>query len=79
MRLTLVVPSLLTVTLILALVGGVSYWVLIDARKRLERRRPVVAVFLGLTIDEPQTWAVLCLVLSVLFIPMYLVARRVSD
>ena len=35
-------------------------------------------MLLGLTIEEPETWAVLCLLFSVLFVPMYLVARRAS-
>jgi hypothetical protein len=72
-------PSLLTATLLVVVVALVSYWVLLDARKRLDQGRPVVAVLLGLTIDQPETWAVLCLFLSVLFIPMYLVSRSDSD
>ena len=72
-------PSVLTATLLVVVIAAVSYWVLVDARKRLNRGRPVVAVLLGFTIDAPQTWAVLCLFFSVLFIPMYLVARAASD
>jgi hypothetical protein len=68
-----------TAASLVVVVASVSCWVLIDARKRLHRGRPVVAVLVGFTLEEPETWAVLCLLLSVLFIPMYLVARRSSD
>jgi hypothetical protein len=74
-----VAPSVFTATSLVVVVAGVSCWVLMDARKRLHRGRPVVAVLLGFTIGEPATWAVLCLFLSVFFIPLYLVARSSSD
>ena len=72
-------PSVVTATSLVVVVAGVSCWVLLDARTRLRRGRPVVVVLLGFTIDEPATWAVLCLFLSVLFMPLYLVARSSSD
>ena len=71
--------AVLTVTLVVAGVAAVSYWVLQDARARTERRRPVVAVLFGFTVEEPETWAVLCLFVCVLFVPLYLVARRADD
>ena len=72
-------PSVFTATTLVVVVASASCWVLIDARKRLHRGRPVVAVLLGYTIDQPATWAVLCLFLSVLFVPMYVLARSSSD
>ncbi len=72
-------PPVLSATLVVVVVALASYWVLLDARKRLHQGRPVVAVLLGLTIDQPETWAVLCLFSSVLFIPMYMVSRSGSD
>ena len=71
--------SVITATFLVVVIASVSYWVRIDARKRLHGGRPVGAVLLGFTIDEPETWAVLCLLMSVLFIPMYLLARRDSE
>ncbi len=71
-------PTVAAGTLLLVVVAAVSLWVLVDARSRLAHGRPVVAMLLGLTIEEPETWAVLCLLFSVLFVPMYLVARRAS-
>lgn len=69
-------PSVLSALFLVAMVACCSYGVLLDARARMERQRPVVAVFFGFTVEQPQTWAVLCLFASVLFVPMYLVARR---
>jgi hypothetical protein len=69
-------PAVVTATLLVVVIAVVSSWVLLDARKRLDEGRPVVVVLLGVTVEQPETWAVLCLFLSVLFIPMYLVARR---
>jgi hypothetical protein len=68
--------SVLSATLLVCLVAVVAYAVLVEARERSRRGRPVVAVVLGFTIDRPEVWAALCLVLSVLFVPLYLVARR---
>jgi hypothetical protein len=50
--------------------------VLEDARTRIERDRPVVATWGGLTVDRPEVWAALCLLALVLFLPLYLVAQR---
>jgi len=72
-------PTVFSALVLVAVVAGCSYWVLQDARARTERRRPVVAAFFGFTIEDPQTWAVLCLFVSVLFVPMYFVARRADD
>lgn len=70
---------MLAAALLAVVVALVSYWVLLDARERLHQGRPVVAALLGLTIEQPEMWAVLCLFLSVLFIPMYLVSRIDRD
>jgi hypothetical protein len=72
-------PSLLAATLLAVVVAGISSWVLSDARRRVHRGRHVVVVFLGYTINRPETWAVLCLFLSVLFVPIFLVARRTDE
>lgn len=61
--------------LVVVCLGGLSLWVLEDARSRLEQDRPVVVSFGGLTVDRPEVWAALCLLASVLFVPLYLVAR----
>ena len=58
------------------LVGAASIWVLMDARSREARGRPVVMTVVGVTVDRPEVWAALCLVAVVIFMPAYLVARR---
>lgn len=64
------------VIVVMLMVGVLSFWVLEDARARTERHRPVVATIAGVTIVRPEAWATLCLLAVVLFLPMYLVARR---
>lgn len=68
-------PSVVTGLLAAVVVAGASLWVLQDARSRAERGRPVVATLGGVTLDRPEVWAVLCLLVVVLFLPLYLVAR----
>ncbi len=66
---------MVTLLLVIVLLLACSAWVLQDARAREASRRPVTATVAGVTIDRAEIWAVLCLLLCVLFIPMYLVAR----
>ncbi len=72
-------PAVLSAVLLLTVIAGGSYWVFQDATTRAQRHRPVVAVLFGVTIEQPQTWAALSLVMSVVFIPMYLLARRAGE
>ncbi|XGX78635.1 hypothetical protein LQK93_01429 [Terrabacter sp. BE26] len=67
---------MLSALLLVLVVAAVSVWVLEDAQAQLERGRPVVATLGELTIDRPNVWAALCLLALVLFLPLYLVARR---
>ncbi|GAA2495016.1 hypothetical protein [Terrabacter carboxydivorans] len=60
-------------------VVALSLWVLDDARTRLAQRRPVVVTLGRLTVDRPEVWAALCLLVVVLFLPLYLVARGVDQ
>jgi hypothetical protein len=73
-----VVTTVLTAALVAAVVAATSLWVLGDARSRAEAHRPVVARFGDVTIDKPEVWAVLCLVVVVLFLPLYLAARSAT-
>jgi uncharacterized membrane protein len=60
---------------VVLVVAAISLWVLADARSRTERGRPVVMAGFGLTVERPEVWAALCLVVVVVFLPLYLVAR----
>lgn len=56
-------------------VAALSVWVLQDARSLMTQGRPVVVTIAGATIERPEVWAALCLVVVVFFLPLYLVAR----
>lgn len=69
---------MLSAVLVVLVVGAISLWVLEDARSRVRRRQTVVATFGGPTVDRPEVWAALCLLVVVLSLPLYLVARSVE-
>jgi len=50
-------------------------WVFVDARRRSQEGRTVVASVGSRDLETPNQWFVACLVLWVLFFPMYLLAR----
>jgi predicted amidohydrolase len=51
-------------------------WVFADARRWARRGTPVVFRYGGFAIGTPEAWAVACLLLFVIFMPIYAVARR---
>lgn len=65
------VPVLVVVALVL-----LDVWVYRDATEQDRRGTPVVFWFGTLRIDTPAAWAASCLVLSVVFVPLYLAARN---
>ncbi|TQN44855.1 hypothetical protein FHX52_4076 [Humibacillus xanthopallidus] len=69
-------PTVAGGLVVVLVVVALSLWVLQDARRRRERDRPVVATLAGITIERPEMWAALCLLVFVFFVPLYLVARN---
>jgi hypothetical protein len=63
---------------LLVIVLAIDVWVYLDAHARAGRRRPVVASIGSFALETPATWMLACLVLWILFFPMYLVARSRS-
>jgi hypothetical protein len=63
--------ALLPLVVLLAILA-IDLWVYDDAKKRRDSRRPVVAAIGPLRIDTPGAWLAGCLVLSIVFIPLYL-------
>jgi hypothetical protein len=72
-------PSLLGPLAFLVLVVVLDVWVYADAERRRDARRPVVASIGTLVLETPVAWLLACLLLWVLFFPMYLVARSNSQ
>lgn len=54
----------------------VDVWVLADARRWARQGTPVVFRFGPFTIATPEAWALACLLLFVISVPIYAVARR---
>jgi hypothetical protein len=61
--------------IVLAALFSVDLWVYADAKTHAEQGRPVVVSLGSLKVDTPGTWFVACLILSLLFIPLYLANR----
>lgn len=69
--------ALVPLLLVGALVVCVA-WVLRDARAHTVAGRPVVVRFGTVQIEQPEVWAGACLLVWVLFFPLYLKARSES-
>ena len=61
--------------LVLLVVVAIDLWVYADARAHSERGTPVVFSTDFLTVDTPVAWFFGCLLLSVVFLPLYLALR----
>lgn len=57
-------------------VVGSDYWVYLDAKANAERGRPVMMSIGSFQVSTPLTWFVACLVLWIVFFPLYIVARN---
>ncbi len=64
--------------IVLLIVVGVDVWVYVDAKARQDGPDEVVMTFGSFSVDTPTAWLVGCLLLFVVFFPLYLVARRAS-
>ncbi len=62
-------------TLLLLLVLAVDLWVYADAKAHEERGTPVVFSSGFLNVDTPAAWFVGCLLLWILFFPLYIDRR----
>jgi hypothetical protein len=61
--------------IVLAIVVIVDLWVYVDARAQEQRGSPIVCSLGAFVVDTPGTWLVCCLVLFLVFVPLYLVGR----
>ncbi len=67
-------PSALLSILIMIAVLASDVWVYTDARGRSSSRRPVVISLGPLRVETPEAWFLGCLILWVVFFPLYLTA-----
>jgi hypothetical protein len=61
--------------IVLLAILTIDVWIYTDARNRRDNHRPVVAALGSLRVDTPEAWLAGCLLLSIVFIPLYLAAR----
>ncbi len=64
--------SVLAPTLLLVIIVATDAWVYTDAKARAARGRPVTFTFGSFVVETPIAWFLGCLVLWVLFFPLYL-------
>ena len=61
---------------VMAALGVMSLWVYSDASKHAEKRDPVFFAAGSLEVSTPGAWAMGCLCLSVVFLPLYITCRN---
>lgn len=65
--------ALLSIAVLLVILS-VDVWVYTDARKRRRDGRPVSVSIGTFSVETPEAWFVGCLILWVVFVPLYLTA-----
>lgn len=61
--------------IVIATVVAIDSWVYADAKRRADAGRPVTFQAGGLAVDTPPMWFAGCLVLFIIFFPLYLTRR----
>jgi hypothetical protein len=61
--------------LVLSVVVAIDLWVYADARALSERGTPEVFSTDFLTVDTPAAWLIGCLLLNIVFLPLYIAIR----
>jgi hypothetical protein len=67
--------SALVPILVLLLVVAIDLWVYADAKAHVERGTPVLFSTGFLNVDTPAAWFFGCLLLWILFFPLYITTR----
>jgi hypothetical protein len=68
-------PASLVPVLVLPVILAVDLWVYADAKQRADQGAPVVVRIGAFVLETPVTWLVGCLILWMVFFPLYLVSR----
>jgi hypothetical protein len=61
--------------LVLLVILAVDVWVYADAKQRTDQGAPVVVRIGAFALETPQKWFVGCLILWIIFFPLYMVSR----
>jgi hypothetical protein len=69
------VPSIAALVPLLVILAT-DFWVYLDATTQSSQGTPVFLTYGTFRVDTPAAWFVCCLILWVVFFPLYLVARR---
>jgi hypothetical protein len=62
------------VVLVVAL--AIDIWIYEDAKAQADRGMPVVLSWGALRLETPTAWIIACLLVWIVFVPLYLVGRR---
>lgn len=62
--------------IVLVVILATDLGVYADAKAHSERGTPIVFAIGGITVDTPAAWFIGCLVLWILFFPLYMTQRR---
>lgn len=68
-------PEALVPLVVLLAILAIGLWVYADARRWAVQGAPVVARIGSFAVETPETWFLGCLVLFILFFPLYMVSR----
>lgn len=68
-------PAALVPVLVLLVILAIDLWVYADAKQRADQGAPVVVRIGAFVLETPETWFVGCLILWIIFFPLYMVSR----
>jgi hypothetical protein len=68
-------PAALVPVLVLLVILAIDLLVYADAKQRADQGAPVVLRIGAFVLETPETWFVVCLVLWIIFFPLYMVSR----
>jgi hypothetical protein len=68
-------PAALVPVLLVLVIVTIDLWVYADSKQRADQGAPVVVQIGAFVVETPATWFVGCLLLWILFFPLYMVSR----
>ena len=68
-------PAALLPVLVVFVMVAIDLWVYADAKQRADQGAPMVLRIGAFVVETPATWFVGCLLLCIIFFPLYMVSR----